>query len=222
MARVGSERGARPLVIGVAGGSGSGKTTVATAIDEAVGFASVLIDMDAYYKDQASMTMAERRAVNYDHPDSLDLDLMVAQLEALAAGRSVEKPVYDYAAHTRAAQTVLVEPQDVIVVEGILLFADARLRALFDIKIFVEVADDVRFIRRLRRDTVERGRSVESVINQYLGSVRPMHLEFVEPSKRYADVILPEGGQNRVGVEMILARVEREANQRRGAAATTS
>ncbi len=210
----------RPLVIGVAGGSGSGKTTVAKAIDEAVGFASVLIDMDAYYKDQAHMTMAERRAVNYDHPDSLDIDLMVAQLESLAAGRAVEKPVYDYAAHTRSAQTVLVEPQDVLVVEGILLFADARLRALFDIKIFVEVADDVRFIRRLRRDTVERGRSVESVINQYLGTVRPMHLEFVEPSKRWADVIIPEGGQNRVGVEMILARVEREARQRRRAPAT--
>ena len=204
----------KPLIIGVAGGSGSGKTTVAKAIDEAVGFASVLIDMDAYYKDQAHMTMAERHAVNYDHPDSLDLDLMVEQLSALASGRAVDKPVYDYAAHTRAAQVVRVEPQDVIVVEGILLFADARLRALFDMKIFVEVADDVRFIRRLRRDIVERGRSLDSVINQYLGSVRPMHLEFVEPSKRYADVIIPEGGQNRVGVEMILARVEAMARNR--------
>jgi uridine kinase len=211
----------RPLVIGVAGGSGSGKTTVATAIDEAVGFASVLVDMDAYYKDQAQLTMAERRAVNYDHPDAFDIDLMARQLEALAAGRTIRKPVYDFAAYTRGAESVLVEPQDVIVVEGILLFADARLRALFDIKIFVEVADDVRFIRRLRRDTAERGRSVESVITQYLATVRPMHLEFVEPSKRYADVILPEGGQNRVGVEMILARVEREAMQRRRAAATT-
>jgi uridine kinase len=198
----------KPLLIGVAGGSGSGKTTVAKAIDEAVGFASVLIDMDAYYKDQASMTMAERHAVTYDHPDSLDLDLMVQQLEQLAAGHAVDKPVYDYAAHTRSAKVVRVEPQAVIVVEGILLFADARLRALFDMKIFVEVADDVRFIRRLRRDIVERGRSLDSVINQYLGSVRPMHLEFVEPSKRYADVIIPEGGQNRVGVEMILARIQ--------------
>ncbi len=207
----------KPLIIGVAGGSGSGKTTVAKAIDEAVGFASVLIDMDAYYKDQAHMSMAERHAVNYDHPNSLDLDLMVEQLGALAAGRPVDKPVYDYAAHTRAAQVVRVEPQAVIVVEGILLFADARLRALFDMKIFVEVADDVRFIRRLRRDIVERGRSLDSVINQYLGTVRPMHLEFVEPSKRYADVIIPEGGQNRVGVEMILARVEALALQHRGA-----
>ncbi len=210
----------KPLVIGVAGGSGSGKTTVAKAIDEAVGFASVLIDMDAYYKDQASMTMAERHAVNYDHPDSLDLDLMVAQLTELASGGAIDKPVYDYAAHTRSSQVVRVEAQDVIVVEGILLFADARLRALFDMKIFVEVSDDVRFIRRLRRDIVERGRSLDSVINQYLNTVRPMHLEFVEPSKRYADVILPEGGQNRVGVEMILARVEREALQRRHAPVT--
>ena len=212
----------KPLVIGVAGGSGSGKTTVAKAIDEAVGFASVLIDMDAYYKDQAHLTMAERRAVNYDHPDSLDLDLMVEQLTALASGAAIDKPVYDYAADTRSDRTVRVDPQDVIVVEGILLFADARLRALFDMKIFVEVADDVRFIRRLRRDTAERGRSLDSVINQYLNTARPMHLEFVEPSKRYADVILPEGGQNRVGVEMILARVEREALQRRRPAPAAS
>ena len=211
----------KPLVIGVAGGSGSGKTTVAKAIDEAVGFASVLIDMDAYYKDQAYMTMDERRAVNYDHPDSIDLDLMVEQLELLAGGVAIEKPTYDYAGHTRAERTVRVEPQEVIVVEGILLFADARLRNLFDIKIFVEVSDDVRFIRRLRRDIVERGRSLDSVIAQYLDTVRPMHLEFVEPSKRYADVILPEGGQNRVGVEMILARVEREALERRRGAALT-
>ena len=207
--------GLNPLVIGVAGGSGSGKTTVAKAIDEAVGFGSVLIDMDAYYKDQAHMTMDERYAVNYDHPDSMDIDLMVEQLELLSSGVAIEKPTYDYAAHTRAARTVHVDAQEVIIVEGILLFADARLRKLFDIKIFVEVSDDVRFIRRLRRDIVERGRSLDSVIAQYLDTVRPMHLEFVEPSKRYADVILPEGGQNRVGVEMILARVERETIERR-------
>ena len=210
----------RPLIIGVAGGSGSGKTTVAKAIDEAVGFASVLIDQDAYYRDQAHLTMEERKKVNYDHPDAFDTDLLVAHLEALAAGRAVEKPTYDYPAHTRAAKTVRVEPQDVIVVEGLLLFADPRLRDLFDIKIYVDVSDDVRFIRRLRRDTVERGRSTESVITQYLGTMRPMHLEFVEPSKRYADVILPEGGQNRIGVEMILARVERETVERRRVAAT--
>jgi uridine kinase len=207
----------RPLIVGVAGGSGSGKTTVAKAIDDAVGFASVLVDQDAYYRDQAHLTMDERRKVNYDHPDAFDTDLMVAQLSDLAAGRAIAKPTYDYPAHTRAPLTLRVEPQDVIVVEGILLFVDPRLRSLFDIKLYVDVADDVRFIRRLRRDTAERGRTVESVIAQYLSTVRPMHLEFVEPSKRYADVILPEGGQNRIGVEMILARVEREAQLRRRA-----
>ena len=204
----------RPLFIGVAGGSGSGKTTVAHAITDAAGAGAVLIDMDAYYKDLPHLTLEERKRVNYDHPDSIDVDLMVAQLERLAAGVTVEKPTYDYAAHSRAARTLTIVPDHTIVVEGILLFADARLRSLFDIKIFVDVADDVRFIRRLQRDTQERGRSMESVIAQYLGTVRPMHLEFVEPSKRWADVILPEGGQNRIGVEMILARVEREVRQR--------
>ncbi|OGT99414.1 MAG: uridine kinase [Gemmatimonadetes bacterium GWC2_71_10] len=207
-------RAPRPLCIGVAGGSGSGKTTVTRAIIEAAGPGAVLIDMDAYYKDLAHLPLEERKRVNYDHPDALDLDLMVAQLEELVQGRPIDKPTYDYAAHTRAARTMRIEPGETIVVEGILLFADARLRALFDIKIFVDVADDVRFIRRLQRDTQERGRSMESVVAQYLGTVRPMHLEFVEPSKRYADVILPEGGQNRIGVEMILARVERETRLR--------
>jgi uridine kinase len=141
---------------------------------------------------------------------------MVAQLQALAAGEPIAKPTYDYPAHTRAAATVRVAPRDVILVEGILLFADARLRALFYVKVFVDVADDVRFIRRLQRDVAERGRTMESVIRQYLTTVRPMHLEFVEPSKRWADIILPEGGQNRVGIEMIIARVEREAGRRAG------
>jgi uridine kinase len=212
-------RAPRPLLIGVAGGSGSGKTTVAHAIIEAAGTGAVLIDMDAYYKDLAHLPLAERRKVNYDHPDSLDLDLMVAHLECLAAGGRIDKPSYDYAAYTRAARTVPVGPGDTIVVEGILLLADARLRSLFDIRIFVDVADDVRFIRRLQRDTHERGRTMESVVAQYLATARPMHLEFVEPSKRYADVILPEGGQNRIGVEMILARVEWEARRRAGHAA---
>jgi uridine kinase len=216
---------ARPLLIGVAGGSGSGKTTVARAIIEAAGEGAVLIDMDAYYKDLGHLTLEERRTVNYDHPDSMDLDLMVAQLERLAAGEAIDKPTYDYAAHTRSDRTLRIEPGHTLVVEGILLFADARLRDLFDIRIFVDVADDVRFIRRLQRDVQERGRSMESVVAQYLGTVRPMHLEFVEPSKRYADVILPEGGQNRIGVEMILARVERETRRRtagRGAGAAAA
>jgi len=206
----------RPLVIAVAGGSGSGKTTVARAIDEAVHRESVLIEQDAYYKDLAHLPLEERKKVNFDHPDAFDTELMVAQLRLLTSGQSVEKPTYDYAAHTRAAATVRVVPKDVILVEGILLFADARLRQLFDIKVFVDVADDVRFIRRLQRDVVERGRTMDSVIQQYLTTVRPMHLEFVEPSKRYADIILPEGGLNLIGVEMIVARVEREARRRAG------
>ena len=206
----------RPLIIAVAGGSGSGKTTVARAIDDAVHRSSILIEQDAYYKDLGHLPFEERKKVNYDHPDAFDTELLVAQLQLLASGQGVDRPTYDYAAHTRASETVHVEPRDLILVEGILLFADARLRALFDIKVFVDVADDVRFIRRLQRDVVERGRTMESVIQQYLSTVRPMHLEFVEPSKRYADVILPEGGQNRIGVEMIVARVELEARRRGG------
>jgi uridine kinase len=201
-------------VIGVAGGSGSGKTTVTSAIQEAVGRDSVLIDQDAYYIDLSHLPLEERKRVNFDHPDAFDTELMVGQLTELLALRPIRKPTYDYAAHTRAAATVTVEPRDIIIVEGILLFADARLRSLFDLKVFVDVADDVRFIRRLQRDVAERGRSMESVIQQYLTTVRPMHLEFVEPSKRYADIILPEGGRNRIGVETILARVEQEARRR--------
>ena len=205
---------ARPLVIAVAGGSGSGKTTVARAIDEAVHRESVLIEQDAYYKDLSHLPLEERKKVNFDHPDAFDTELLVAQLRLLLSGQAVDRPTYDYPAHTRAAATVRVVPRDVILVDGILLFADARLRPLFDIKVYVDVADDVRFIRRLQRDVVERGRSMDSVIQQYLTTVRPMHLEFVEPSKRYADIILPEGGQNRIGVEMIVARVELETRRR--------
>jgi uridine kinase len=205
----------RPLIIAVVGGTGSGKTTVATAIHEAVGLGAVLLDQDAYYRDLSDLTLEERRQVNFDHPDSIDTELLVRHLEELAAGRAIDKPTYDFAAHTRAAASVRVEPREVIIVEGILLLADARLRELFDIRIFVDVGDDVRFIRRLLRDTRERGRTMDHVIQQYLTTVRPMHLEFVEPSKRYADVILPEGGFNRIGIEMVQARVERELARRR-------
>lgn len=204
-----------PLIIAVVGGTGSGKTTVASAIHQSVGLGAVLLDQDAYYRDLAHLTLDERRQVNFDHPDSVDTELLVLQLEQLAAGQAIDKPTYDFAGHTRAAATVRVEPREVIIVEGILLLADARLRDLFDIKIFVDVGDDVRFIRRLLRDTRERGRTMENVIQQYLSTVRPMHLEFVEPSKRYADVILPEGGFNRIGIEMVQARVERELARRR-------
>jgi uridine kinase len=204
-----------PLLIGVVGGSGSGKTTVARAIYDFLGMNAAFIDMDAYYKDLSHLSFEERRLVNFDHPDSIDTALMVDHLERLRRGEPIQKPTYDYPAHTRAVATVNVVPRDVIVVDGILLFAEPKLRELFDIKIFVDVDDDVRFIRRLQRDVVERGRSVEDVIRQYLATVRPMHLEFVEPSKRWADVILPEGGHNRIGVEMILARVELELARRR-------
>lgn len=204
-----------PLIIAVVGGSGSGKTTVARAIHETPGVDAVLIDQDAYYRDLSQLPLEERRRVNFDHPDAFDTELLAEHLRTLGAGRPIEKPTYDFVAHTRADRTVLVEPRNVIVVEGILLFADARLRSLFDIKVFVDVADDVRFIRRLQRDIAERGRSVEMVVEQYLSTVRPMHLEFVEPSKRYADVIIPEGGHNRIGVEMLRARVQLELGRRR-------
>ena len=208
---------ARSLIVGVAGGSGSGKTTVARAIHEPLGVDAVLLDADSYYCDLSHLGFEERKAVNYDHPDAFDIPLLVEQLDRLARGHAVDKPTYDYALHTRARARMRVEPREVILVDGILLFADARLRSLFDIKVFVDVAEDIRFIRRLRRDIQERGRSLDSVIEQYLSTVRPMHLEFVEPSKRYADVILPEGGQNQIGIEMVRARVEKELAGRRAA-----
>lgn len=209
---------ARSLIVGVAGGSGSGKTTVARAIHEPLGVDAVLLDADSYYCDLSHLEFDQRKAVNYDHPDAFDVPLLVEQLDQLARGHAVQKPTYDYALHTRAQARMHVEPREVILVDGILLFADARLRSLFDIKVFVDVAEDIRFIRRLRRDIQERGRSLDSVIEQYLSTVRPMHLEFVEPSKRYADVILPEGGNNQIGIEMIRARVEKELAMRRAAA----
>lgn len=214
----------RPLIIGVVGGSGSGKTTVARAIYGALGLDAAFIDQDAYYRDLSHLALAERTAVNFDHPDAFDTELLAAHLEALRAGEAIEKPTYDFAAHTRATARVAVEPREIVIVDGIMLFADRRIRDLLDIKIYVDVADDIRFIRRLERDIAERGRTVPGVIRQYLETVRPMHLEFVEPSKRYADVILPQGGHNQVGVDMILARVFMELarrKQREGAPAET-
>ncbi|MES2124228.1 MAG: uridine kinase [Gemmatimonadota bacterium] len=204
----------RSLIIGVVGGSGSGKTTVARAIHESTGLDAAFVDQDAYYSDLAHLSLDERKQVNFDHPDALDNDLLVQHLEQLSAGVAIEKPTYDFAAHTRAAATVRVEPRDIVIVDGILLFTEPRLRELFDIKLYVDVADDIRFIRRLQRDVEVRGRSMPDVVRQYLATVRPMHLEFVEPSKRYADIILPEGGHNRIGVEMIIARVRLELQRR--------
>ncbi|CAN5370111.1 uridine kinase [soil metagenome] len=207
----------KPFVIGIAGGTGSGKTTVARRIYESLHLDSaVFLDQDSYYRELDHLPLEERRTINFDHPDSLDNDLLVEQLQRLIAGEPIEKPLYDFAAHTRAPETQRVEPRDVILVEGILLFVDARLRELFDLKIFVDTEADVRFIRRLRRDLELRGRTIDSVIDQYLTTVRPMHFEFVEPSKRYADIILPRGGNNAPGIEVITARLrERLSVERR-------
>ena len=199
----------QPLIIGIAGGTGSGKTTVSNAIMERVGRERIAwLQQDQYYRDQTDKPFEERTRVNYDHPDSLETELMVEHLKRLKAGEAVETPVYDFAADTRTRETLRVEPRAVILVEGILIFADPELRRLFDVKIFVDADADLRLIRRLHRDMAERGRSFESVIRQYQETVRPMHLEFVEPSKRYADVIVPEGGFNRVALDMIVSRVE--------------
>ena len=198
----------RPVVIGIAGGTGSGKTTVAEAIVRRIGPEHIaLIQQDSYYKDQSHLPMEERVRINYDHPDSLDTDLLIQHLKELLAGRPVEVPIYDFTTYTRTPHTRRVEPRPVILVEGILVFAEKALRDLFDIKIYVDADPDIRFIRRLQRDIAERGRTLESVIRQYLSTVRPMHLEFVEPSKRYADIIIPEGGFNTVALDMIVARI---------------
>jgi uridine kinase len=198
-----------PLVIGIAGGSGSGKTTIACLIVERIGLDHIaLITHDAYYKDLSALAPDERALVNFDHPDSLDTDLMVQHMLQLKQGLPVDVPIYDFKTHTRTAQILKIEPKPVILVEGILIFAEPELRSLFDIKIFVDTDPDLRFIRRLQRDIEERGRTSASVIAQYLNTVRPMHLEFVEPSKRYADVIVPEGGLNTVAMDMIVARLE--------------
>jgi uridine kinase len=197
-----------PITIGVAGGTGSGKTTVAHKILERVGFEHIAyLPQDAYYRNLDILPPAERARVNYDHPDSLDNDLLIEQLQQLQANQPVDIPVYDFKTDSRTAETRRVEPQPVIMVEGILIFADARLRALMNVKLYVDTDADLRFIRRLQRDLAERGRSVDSIISQYLSTVRPMHLEFVEPTKRYADIIIPQGGFNEVAIEMVVARL---------------
>jgi uridine kinase len=198
-----------PLIVGIAGGSGSGKTTVAKLIVERAGKDHIaLLAHDSYYKDLAALSPRERSQVNFDHPDSLDSDLLYTHLMQLKQNHSVDVPVYDFKTHSRTDTTFRVSPKPVILVEGILIFAEYKLRSLFDIKIFVDTDADIRFIRRLQRDITERGRSSDSVIHQYMTTVRPMHLEFVEPSKRYADIIIPEGGLNTVAMDMIVARVE--------------
>lgn len=197
-----------PVVIGLAGGSGSGKTTVQRKIFEAFGRSCIaLLDHDAYYVDLAHLEPEKRIAFNFDHPKALETDLMVRHLDQLVAGEAIEKPTYDFTLYTRRAETERVEPHPVILVEGILVLAEPELRKRMDIKLYVDTPDDVRLIRRIERDLRERGRSIENVLEQYQKTVRPMHLEFVEPSRREADVIIPHGGHNRVALDMVLAQV---------------
>ncbi|AMY09928.1 Uridine kinase [Luteitalea pratensis] len=194
-----------PVIIGIAGGSGSGKTTVVRRLTASLGDAKVsVLEHDRYYRDRSDLRLEERAALNYDHPDSLETDLLVQHVKTLRSGEPIQAPQYDFARHNRLDTFDTVQPRTAIIVEGILIFADAPLRALMDVKVFVDADDDTRFIRRLQRDITERGRTVQSVIDQYLGSVKPMHLEFVEPSKRYADIIVPRGGHNDVAIEMLL------------------
>ena len=198
-----------PVIIGVAGGTGSGKTTVANQILERVGTENIAyIPHDAYYIDLGHLPKQERAKTNFDHPNSLETPLLVEHLKQLRAGKSVDIPVYDFTTHTRTSKTLHIDPAPIVLVEGILIFAEPELRALCDVKLYIDTDADIRFIRRLRRDVQERGRTVESVIEQYLRTVRPMHLEFVEPSKRNADVIIPEGGFNEVAIEMVASRIK--------------
>lgn len=199
----------KPVVIGVAGGSGSGKTSVTKAIFESFkGHSILMIEQDYYYKDQSGLPFEERLKTNYDHPLAFDNDLLIDHLKKLLRREPVEKPVYDYALHTRSKEVIHVEPKDVIILEGILILEDERLRNLMDIKLFVDTDADIRILRRLQRDIQERGRTVESVIDQYVNVVRPMHNQFIEPTKRYADVIIPEGGHNYVAIDLMVTKIQ--------------
>ena len=198
-----------PIVIGIAGGSGSGKTTVANVILHRVGADRIAyLAHDAYYRDLTHLPYPQRVEVNFDHPESVETELMIQHILQLKAWQGIDLPIYDFTTHSRTDKTVRIDPQRVILVEGILIFAERALRDLFDVKIFVDTDSDIRLIRRIQRDITERGRTTETVIKQYLRTVRPMHLEFVEPSKRYADVIIPEGGFNEVAMGMVTTRIE--------------
>ena len=207
----------KPLIIGIAGGSGSGKSTVARNVAELLTTSSVaFIDMDAYYKNFTSLSLDERRQLNWDHPDAFDYDLLCSHLEALSKRNAIDKPEYDFVTHLRREKPIKVESADVIVIDGILLFVDERVRDLCDVKVFVDADADIRLIRRIERDTHERGRPLDEIIEQYLSTVQPMHQEFVEPSKRYADVIVPRGGHNAIAIEMIVAKIQRRLQRTDG------
>lgn len=215
------------MIMGISGGTGSGKTTVAQKIISSVGRDNVVyLQQDSYYRNLGDMPLDLRHRVNYDHPDAFDTDLLINHLAALRAGEAIEQPIYDYPSHSRRSESVHVESRPVIIVEGILVFVNSKLRGLMDMKIFVDTDPDIRFIRRLDRDVHERGRTLESVITQYTTTVRPMHLQFVEPSKRYADIIIPEGGYNDVGIDLITGKVKsflaRSVEQEPMVAATNS
>jgi uridine kinase len=198
------------VVIGIAGGSASGKTSVANKlVENQISKVSsiALIRLDDYYKDLSNLSIEERSKTNFDHPDSIDFDLLSDHLQKLKDGKSINKPVYDFSIHNRQVKLELIKPVNVVILEGILALSEAVIRNLCDIKIFVDTDDDIRFIRRLKRDTRERGRTIESVISQYLDTVRPMHMQFVEPSKRYADIIIPEGGHNPIVIDIITAKI---------------
>lgn len=201
------------LIIGIAGGSGSGKTTVVKALTDQLKERVVVIPQDSYYKDSSHLPMEERQKVNFDHPDSIDFDLLVSHLKELKAGRSIEQPVYSYITCSRSkTETITVNPAEVIIVEGILIFCCAELRDQMDIKIFVDADDDDRLMRVMARDIIERGKTVETVIQRYSRTVKPMFLQFIEPSKRYADVIIPQGGHNKVAIDVIAATIEKSLN----------
>jgi uridine kinase len=199
----------KPVVIGVTGGSGSGKTSVTKAIyDSFKGHSILMLEQDYYYKDQSDLPFEERLKTNYDHPLAFDNDLLIEHIEKLLRFEPIEKPVYDYSIHTRSSEIIPVEPKDVIILEGILVLEDERLRNLMDIKLYVDTDADLRIIRRLTRDIKERGRTLDSVIDQYVNVVRPMHNQFIEPTKRYADIIIPEGGHNHVAVDLMVTKVQ--------------
>ena len=202
------------MFIGICGGTGSGKTTIARAIVGAVGAEKVvLVEQDSYYRNLADMPLDERHQANFDHPDSIDSDMLVNHLLRLKQGLKVEMPLYDFKSHTRSNKIEIIEPKPVVIVEGILIFAEPRVLDLLDVRVFVDTPDDIRFIRRLQRDIAERGRTTESVIAQYFRSVRPMHIEFVEQSKRHADVIIPEGGQQEIGIEFLCSMVREKLSE---------